>query len=81
MIQKYGLGDNEILVELPGIDDPGKVEDAIKSTSKLAVYAVVSGPYDERPGGADGAGRNDSAGRPAGAWDRDRRPRRTRCSC
>ena len=46
VIQQYGLGDNEILVELPGIDDPGKVEDAIKSTSKLAVYAVVSGPYD-----------------------------------
>ena len=46
VIQQYGLGDNEILVELPGIDDPGKVEDAIKSTSKLAVYAVVSGPYE-----------------------------------
>jgi preprotein translocase subunit SecD len=45
-IQKYGLGDNEILVELPGIDDPAKVEDAIKSTAKLAVYAVVSGPYE-----------------------------------
>jgi preprotein translocase subunit SecD len=45
LIQQYGLGDNEILVELPGIDDPAKVEDAIKSTSKLAVYAVVSGPY------------------------------------
>ncbi len=45
-IQQYGLGDNEILVELPGISDPGKVEDAIKSQSKLAVYAVVSGPYE-----------------------------------
>lgn len=45
-VQQYGLGDNEILVELPGISDPAKVEDAIKSTSKLAVYPVVSGPYD-----------------------------------
>jgi len=45
-VQPYGLGDNEILVELPGISDPAKVEDAIKSTSKLAVYAVVSGPYE-----------------------------------
>jgi preprotein translocase subunit SecD len=45
-VQPYGLGDNEILVELPGISDPEKVEDAIKSTSKLAVYAVVSGPYE-----------------------------------
>jgi preprotein translocase subunit SecD len=46
-IQRYGLGDNEILVELPGIDDPAKVEDAIRSTAKLAVYAVVSGPYTD----------------------------------
>ena len=46
VIQQYGLGDNEILVELPGISDPARVEDAIKSTSKLAVYAVVSGPYE-----------------------------------
>jgi preprotein translocase subunit SecD len=45
-VQPYGLGDNEILVELPGISDPGRVEDAIKSTEKLAVYAVVSGPYE-----------------------------------
>jgi preprotein translocase subunit SecD len=42
-VQQYGLGDNEVLVELPDISDPGKVEDAIKSQSKLAVYAVVSG--------------------------------------
>ena len=46
LVQPYNLGNNEILVELPGISDPGKVEDAIHNTSKLAVYAVVSGPYD-----------------------------------
>jgi preprotein translocase subunit SecD len=45
-IQQFGLGDNEILVELPGISDPEKVEAAIKSTSKLEVYAVVNGPYE-----------------------------------
>jgi preprotein translocase subunit SecD len=45
-VAPYGLGENELLVELPGISDPGQVEDAIESTSKLAVYAVVSGPYD-----------------------------------
>ena len=45
-VQQYGLGDNEVLVELPNISDPGKVEDAIKSQSKLAVFAVVSGPYE-----------------------------------
>jgi len=46
LVQPYNLGHNEILVELPGISDPQKVEDAINNTSKLAVYAVVSGPYD-----------------------------------
>ena len=61
-MQQYGLGDNEIVVELPGISDPARVEDAIKSTSKLAVYAVVSGPYDSDSGGDDGAERHRSAG-------------------
>ena len=28
-IQKYGLGDNQILIELPGLDDPSRVEEAI----------------------------------------------------
>lgn len=44
-IQKYGLGDNEILVELPGIDNPSEVEDVIQSTAKLSIHAVVGGPY------------------------------------
>ena len=47
LVQPYNLGSNEVLVELPGISDPAKVEDAIKSTSKLVVYAVVSGPYED----------------------------------
>ncbi len=45
LIQKYGLGQNQILVEVPGQDDPTKVEEAIHSASKLAIYAVLSGPY------------------------------------
>ncbi len=46
VIQKYGLGDNQILVELPGLDDPSRVEEVIQSTAKLAIHAVVGGPYD-----------------------------------
>ena len=48
LVQPYGVGDNQILVELPNVSDPGQVEDAIRSQSKLAVYAVVSGqgPWD-----------------------------------
>ena len=45
VIQKYGLGDNQILVELPGLDNIDRVKEAIQSTSKLAVYAVAGGPY------------------------------------
>src|SRR6185437_10943962 len=44
-VQKYGLGDNEILVELPGVKDPAEVEDVIQSTAKLSIHAVVGGPY------------------------------------
>jgi preprotein translocase subunit SecD len=44
-IQKYGLGENEILVELPGVKDPAQVEDVIQSTAKLSIHAVVGGPY------------------------------------
>jgi preprotein translocase subunit SecD len=46
VIQKYGLGDNQILVELPGVDDPARVEEIIQSTAKLAIHAVDSrGPW------------------------------------
>jgi preprotein translocase subunit SecD len=44
-IGKYGLGDNEILVELPGVDDPARVESIIQSTAKLEIHAVVGGPW------------------------------------
>ena len=47
VIQKYGLGENEILVELPGIDNIDRVKDAIQSTSKLAINAVVGGPWPD----------------------------------
>ena len=40
-VGKYGLGDNEILVQLPGVSDPGRVENIIQSTAKLEIHAVV----------------------------------------
>ncbi|MDQ2834074.1 MAG: protein translocase subunit SecD [Acidobacteriota bacterium] len=46
VIQKYGLGENQILVELPGISDPGRVEEIIQSTAKLSIHAVTGGPYE-----------------------------------
>jgi preprotein translocase subunit SecD len=35
LIQKNGLGENQILVQLPGVDDPGRVKDIIRSTARL----------------------------------------------
>ncbi|MGP8176038.1 MAG: protein translocase subunit SecD [Terracidiphilus sp.] len=46
-IDKYGLGDYQILVELPGIDDLDRVKNIIQSTARLEVHAVVGGPYKD----------------------------------
>jgi preprotein translocase subunit SecD len=45
VIQKYGLGENQILVELPGISNLDQVEEVIQSTAKLAIHAVIGGPF------------------------------------
>src|SRR3954469_2241196 len=44
-IQEHGLGDYQILVELPGIDDPARVQDIIKSTANLEFRLSQGGPY------------------------------------
>jgi preprotein translocase subunit SecD len=49
VIQEYGLGDNQILVELPGIDDLDRVKSIIQSTARLEVHAVVGGPFQDEP--------------------------------
>ncbi len=46
-IQEYGLGKNQILVELPGVDDPGRVRDIIQSTARLEIHQVVGGPFPD----------------------------------
>ncbi len=43
VIEQYGLGDNQILVELPGVTDLSRVENIIQSTAKLEIHAVVAG--------------------------------------
>jgi preprotein translocase subunit SecD len=47
VIQEYGLGANQILVELPGIDDLDRVKSIIQSTARLEIHAVVGGPYPD----------------------------------
>lgn len=46
VIQQYGLGDNQILVELPGVSDPARVQEVIQSTARLEIHQVVGGPYN-----------------------------------
>jgi preprotein translocase subunit SecD len=41
VVQKYGLGDNQILVELPGISNMDKVKEIINSTARLEIHPVV----------------------------------------
>jgi len=49
VIQEYGLGDNQILVELPGIENLDQVKSIINDTSRLEIHAVVGGPYKDDP--------------------------------
>jgi preprotein translocase subunit SecD len=46
-IQEHGLGDYQILVELPGIDDPARVKDLIQSTAMLEIRQAIGGPYPD----------------------------------
>ena len=45
VIQEHGLGAYQILVQLPGIDDPERVKDIIKSTAMLEIKQSLGGPY------------------------------------
>ena len=47
VVSPYGLGKNEILVELPGISDLEQVKSIIQSTARLEIHPVVGGPYND----------------------------------
>jgi len=42
VIQRNGMGNNQILVQLPGVDDPGRVKDIIQSTARLEIRQVFN---------------------------------------
>jgi preprotein translocase subunit SecD len=44
-IQEHGLGDYQILVQLPGVDDPARVKDIMQSTAMLEIKQSLGGPY------------------------------------
>jgi preprotein translocase subunit SecD len=43
VIQEHGLGDYQILVQLPGVDDPARVKEIIQSTAMLEIKQSVDG--------------------------------------
>jgi preprotein translocase subunit SecD len=47
VIDEYGLGKYEILVELPGVDDLDRVKEQLQNTARLEIHAVVGGPYKD----------------------------------
>jgi len=47
-IAEYGQGDYELVVQLPGVDDPTRVKDIIQSTALLELKLVQDGPYSSR---------------------------------
>jgi len=47
-IAPYGLGANQILVELPGVSDLDEVKNIIRETARLEIHAVVGGPFASR---------------------------------
>ncbi len=44
-IQPHGLGQYQILVQLPGVDDPGRVKEIMQSTAMLEIRQSLGGPY------------------------------------
>jgi preprotein translocase subunit SecD len=46
-IQEYGLGENQILVDLPGVENESQIESIIQGTNRLEIHAVVGGPYKD----------------------------------
>ncbi len=44
-IQEHGLGQYQILVQLPGVDDPERVKGIMQSTAMLEIKQALGGPY------------------------------------
>jgi preprotein translocase subunit SecD len=54
VIQEHGLGDYQILVQLPGVDDPARVKEVMQSTAMLEIRQVFGGPYNSESEAAQG---------------------------
>ena len=47
-IERYGMGQYQIMVELPGVSDPERVKRIMKSTAMLEIRQAFGGPYSSR---------------------------------
>ncbi len=47
-VQPYGSRGNELLVQLPGINDPGRIRNLLQSRAVLEWYSVAGGPFADR---------------------------------
>ena len=45
IIEEHGLGQYQILVQLPGVDDPARVKEIMQSTAMLSIRQSLGGPY------------------------------------
>ncbi len=45
VIEEHGLGQYQILVQLPGIDDPARVKEIMQNTAMLEIKQSLGGPY------------------------------------
>ena len=48
VIEEHGLGQYQILVQLPGVDDPARVKELIQSTAMLEIKQSLGGPYSSQ---------------------------------
>jgi preprotein translocase subunit SecD len=47
VIEEHGLGQYQILVQLPGVDDPARVKEIMQSTAMLEIRQAMGGPYKD----------------------------------
>ena len=73
VIQEHGLGQYQILVQLPGVDDPARVKEIMQSTAMLEIKQVAGRSLFERAGSLAAAQRRIASGFHAAAGPQRRR--------
>lgn len=47
-IERQGIGGNRIVLELPGVDDPERIKERLKTVAQLEWKEVVAGPFPSK---------------------------------